>query len=522
MEPSARQHASTPDDGRRDDGASALADVSEVAGARRSAWRELAVVVCGSVAAGAAVRLWLLRGRVPLEWNDSADFVASSRAPWLSWDLWAGERPVATPLLLKLVGRDFDVYVAAQALLAALCWAALATAVWSVVGGRRARRLAAGVLLAFSMTVPVVMWERSVLTESLAISLLALVVAAVVRLARGVTWWRAAALLGALVPWLATRDTHAAVAAMGGAAVTGAPAIAWVRSRLRSRGVPPRPSDGQSSPPSPPRHQRPGPLVAVAAGSVALALLAGLGASHGRRHAFPLRNVFEVRVLPYPDRVRWFAAHGMPQAEVFLGEDARPAYVEAGQAPVVFVADDDPELGRWLAWIEDDARVTFALWAATHPGYLVTEPLRAPERTFNNAHGDRSFYRPLDMRRVALVDRVLALPTVTVLFVAAAVGGWAIGRRRGSPALVAGAITAALAVPHGLSAWHGDGMETARHLVVPALQFHVGVLLMVLGTLRPAGEDDGDAGRPGQRSGKSSSRLGWSRPPSASTTLPVT
>jgi len=36
-------------------------------------------------------------------------------------------------------------------------------------------------------------------------------------------------------------------------------------------------------------------------------------------------------------------------------------------------------------------------------------------------------------------------------------------------------------VPHGLFAWHSDGMETARHLVVPALQLHLGVLLMAIG-----------------------------------------
>ena len=37
-------------------------------------------------------------------------------------------------------------------------------------------------------------------------------------------------------------------------------------------------------------------------------------------------------------------------------------------------------------------------------------------------------------------------------------------------------------MPHGLTAWHSDGMETARHLVVPSMQLHLGVLLMALGT----------------------------------------
>ena len=90
-----------------------------------------------------------------------------------------------------------------------------------------------------------------------------------------------------------------------------------------------------------------------------------------------------------------------------------------------------------------------------------------------------------------LVDRVLALGTPLVVAVALLAAGYALGRRRVTPALVTGAVTAALAVPHGLVAWHLDGMETARHLVVPALQLHLGVLLLVIGLL-PAAVRSGD------------------------------
>jgi hypothetical protein len=214
-----------------------------------------------------------------------------------------------------------------------------------------------------------------------------------------------------------------------------------------------------------------------------------------------MRNVYEVRVLPYPDRVAWFADHGMPKAEVFVGPAARVPYQEPGMPPVMYVGDDDAELAPWLDWVESDGRSAFARYVLTHPPYLVTEPLRSPERTFNNALGDRDFYAPLDQPRVPLVDRVLALPTALVLLVAALLVGWACGRRGFTPLLVAGGVTALLSVPHGLTAWHSDGMETARHLVVPALQLHLGVLLMAVGTAwgaperRAAGGRDGPDGR---------------------------
>ena len=336
--------------------------------------------------------------------------------------------------------------------------------------------MAVAAVLAFSLTTPVTMWERSILSESPGVATLALVVAAGLQVARGLSWRRLALLVAALVPWLAVRDTHAVVALVGGAAaLAGAIGAALVdRRRRRSEGA---------SPPSP-RRLLPAAVLGLLA--VGLGLLVLVGAAQGERQAFPTRNVYEVRILPYPDRVRWFADHGMPQAEEFLGPDARPPYREPGLPPVVYIPDTDPELGEWLAWVEGDGRLALARFALTHPTYLLREPLRVPERSFNNARGDRSFYQPPDAPHVPLVDALLAHRTPAVLLVGGAVGGWAIGRRRATPALVAGAVTAALALPHGAVAWHSDGMETARHLVVPAMQLHLGVLLMVLGLLPAA------------------------------------
>ncbi len=431
--------------------------------ARRGAITLLAFAA--AVAVAGAVRAWQVADRRPLSWQDTTDFLAGSRESWLSPGLWAGERPVAVPLLLKLVGRDLDAYMVWQVVVAVVCWAALAASVVTVVAGRRARWFAAGTVLAFSVTVPVTMWERSVLSESLAVSLLALVVAAGLQVARGVTGPRVAALLGALAVWSATRDSHAAVALLGGAAAGLVVLWSWVGARRESAAAP--------------GWRR--PLAVLGGGAIVLGLLVGVGSSHGERHAYPMRNVYEVRVLPYPDRVRWFADHGMPQADVFLGPDARAPYVEDWLPPVVYVGEDDAVLGPWLDWVGSDGRRAFAAFVATHPQFLVTEPLRSPERSFNNARGDRGFYAPVDLPRVPLVDRVFALPTTVVLMIAALAAGWAFGLRRWTPALAAGAVTAALAVPHGLFAWHSDGMETARHVVVPALQLHLGVLLMVIG-----------------------------------------
>jgi hypothetical protein len=430
-----------------------------------------------ALAVGAAVRAWQIGGRAALPWNDTADFLAISGEGWASVGLWAGARAPGVPVALKLVGGSGDRYVDLQAAGAVVGWAALCASLATVVAGRWPRVVAVGGVLAFSVTTPVTMWERSILSESPGIAALALVVAAGLQVARGLTWGRVALLASTLVPWLAVRDTHAVVTLVGGAAaLAGAVVVALVGRRRRRR----------SEDTSPSAARRSLPVAVLGALSVGLGLLVLAGAAHGERQAFPTRNVFEVRILPYPERVRWFADHGMPQAEEFLGPAARRPYGEAGLPPVVYVPDDDPELREWLAWVEGDGRAALVRFALTHPAYLVREPLRVPERSFNNARGDRSFYEPIDHPHVPLVDALLAHRTPVVLLVAGAVGGWAIGRRRATPALVVGVATAALALPHGAVAWHSDGMEAARHLVVPALQLHLGVLLMLLGLLPAA------------------------------------
>jgi hypothetical protein len=413
-------------------------------------WPAQAFVVV--LAVGLAARFWQLVGRRPLWWGDSDDYLATSRSSLFSLDLWAGDRPAAVPLLLKVAGGNDMRFVAAQVGIAALCWAALAASVATVLPVTRRAWVAVGAIAALSVAYPVAMWERSVLSESLAMSCLVLVVAAGIQLARGVTSWRSAAFLAALAAWLVTRDSHSSVALAVGVGFAGW--YAFGRSRFQPE------------------------RAVLAAGVVVLALMASVSAAYGHRYSFPLRNVFAARILPYPERVDWFADHGMPQAEEF----AEPVAAEPGQPPVRWIGEDDPVMQPWVDWVDSDGRSTFLRWMITHPGYVLAEPWRNPERTFNDADGDRSFYAPLDMREMPLVTGLLFPAQVVALAAGLVALWWAIDRDRWrSPVFVVGATAVVLAAPHALISWHSDAMEAARHLVVPVVQLHLGVLLMVVG-----------------------------------------
>ena len=300
---------------------------------------------------------------------------------------------------------------------------------------------------------PIAIWDQQVLTESLALSTLALVAAATVWAAQGLDRARVIALVAAVALWLAVRDSHVvpvAVAAVG--------LGAWAVARR-------------------PRRRR--LAVLAAAGLGVLAFLAAVGADAGHRGRLPLEHTYAVRVLPYPDRVEWFAEHGMPDGPALA---AIPEVTAPGKAPFTGLAPL-PAWERWRAWLARDGRSTLLRYVVAHPGYVVSEPRRQPERVFNNGEG-LATYRPLALREVP-GSRWLGYPAIPLTVVVAAIM-IPIADRRGtltSAPFLAGGVLVLTALPHALVIWHSDGMESARHLLIPSTQTRVGTLLLAAGAL---------------------------------------
>jgi hypothetical protein len=440
---------------------------------RPATW-QLVTLFAVAALIGLRVRAWQLGGREPVYWQDSEDYATSALAPWLSLELWAGPRTPAIPVLLKITGRDGPNAMAVQAIVASLCWAGLATAVAAALPAGWRRWAAAALVVGVSITSRTTMFDQSLLSETLALAFLALVATTAIALARRVTAWRAAALVGACALWVTVRDAPAV------ALLAGAVALGLVLLVAR---------------PHPPG--RAAVLAATAAGLLVVTVVTLAAADRGRRDQVPLEHVFAVRILPYPERVAWFADHGMPQADEIaaLGPPV-PAFPGGPPYRGVPEAESAPRFAPWHEWVAADGRRTFLLWLATHPGYVVTEPRERPERAFNNAEGDLEFYRAPDFRHVPLVGflsvRTAWLVPLGLLLAAASV--WS-GRFR-SPLALAGTIVAATAVPHGVMAWHSDGMETARHLVVPGMQLRVGVVLLAVALLARPGPPQEPERRP--------------------------
>jgi hypothetical protein len=431
----------------------------------RTAWRDVAVPTLTLI--GWCGFAWYIfwQGTVgqPLIWSDSSSYATVAGHPVWSTGFWAGQRPPVVPLLLKLAGSATG-FVALQSVLAVGAWGFLAFTVGRLVPDGWRRVVAVWIVLAFATTTPITLWNRSVLSESLSLSLLALLIAATIWAVRALTWPRVTALAVVALLFAATRDAQVwTVVALGLVVVVVAVA------RWRRHG--------------PPSTR----LVALAVSLLLAAGVTGWVVVHTGRSRQNVENVLYVRIFPFPSRVAWFAAHGMPDARAIDRSMAATKPPTPGAAKVFNV--DDPKIlpleGGLDAWMLNHGQSTYLLWIVTHPTYIFSEPLERPEQSFNFANGVLTFYAAPN-RAGSPATPVLwpawwwLLPLTGIGLAASVVGGgW---RQRSAQAVV---MLGVLGIFTMLVAWHGDGQEVTRHTIEGFAEVRLCVLILaVVGVLR--------------------------------------
>lgn len=410
----------------------------------------------------AALRCWLAIGN-PVSWSDTRSYDVQASKSLLSARFWAGRKPPGFPLLLKLLG-DHETVVVAQVALSIVAWVLLA---WVVASGARVgwpRLVSLGAVLVFALTTPIAIWDRVMLSESLALSFFALLVASLIWFGRRPGWVQLVAVVLSAGAWMSTRDTNIYVV-LGIGGVFGAAALLALARRSALA-----------------------PRLAIAA--VLLVVLAGgaLAVSMSTVRGWdPLRHVLADRIVPYPDRLDWWVDHGLSQGAALRKLARDPKRTDTG-ARTAGPSARDPQFRRYSTWVKNEGARTYVVWLATHPQYTLFEPFESPERV----HLRRTVtdYSP-DANEVPLISTLFFLPWPVAVgaFVLVFLAGLRLGRVRDVTWLVALGLVV-LAVPHLLIAWHGDAASPIRHALLGNVQAILGILLLGLALLpRAAGED---------------------------------
>lgn len=419
----------------------------------------------------AAVRLvYVLHAPITV-WQDSLAYMAEGSHPVRSAAIWTGSEPPLVPLLWHITGST-RAFAVVQAVVAVCAWTFLALTVAWRLPGWMVPLLALAAVLVFSLSPFVLQWDTQVLSESLALSAVAALVAWVLLAAAHASWPRAVGIVGAVTAFALDRDEGLILAGSLGAALLAVGTLQLVRGRCLVRGR--RFAGG--------RLLGTGLLVLlVTATGTALAL-----ASH--RNLTNAEDNLYVRVFPYPSRVAWFAAHGMPEAArvdaaataMALRQPAAHAYAPPAPpaAPVVGPILTEPYWRPLAHWLGHHGEAAWAEFVLVHPLFDLTAPFHRPSLAYNSPPS-LAFYDSgtnLPLPGILWPDRVLLAP-VGVLSLALL---WA-RRQRRLAMVLAGLATLGLLT--ALGAWLGDGQEIARHVLEGNLLVRLAVLIAALAAL---------------------------------------
>ena len=263
------------------------------------------------------------------------------------------------PLFYKLGGGD-----RVQLAFSIVAWALLAAAAARSVRTSSLRPAVFALVLALSLVTEITLWDPILLSESLAFSLAALVVAAWLELVRSPRPLIAGAVVALSLLWAFARDTNADVV-LAAAVLTALTLLRPDYRRLK---------------------------LALVVGLCAVFALDYASADAGKRWLQPLRDVVTYRVIPNPPMLRWFEARGL---------DPHTNYPES-------------------EWMRHRAGGQYTRYLLTHPGYTLGRPFHGRQAAlYSSPRNAESLLDPriADYER-DLSKRFLPLPAVAerVLF----------------------------------------------------------------------------------------------------------
>jgi hypothetical protein len=371
-------------------------------------------------------------------------------------------RPWTVPLLYSVLSAD-SIRIAAQCAIAIVCWCALAYVAASLVQRRWLRAVIAGGILLVGVNPQITRWDHVLLSESLALSLTAAVIACWLLFAKRPSIGTTIAVWMVTVLWAFTRSANLLLLPM--LVVVLAVSLVW-RSDRAKRGV----------------------LV------LALVPLAIWGVISVRNdpgiNEFNMYSIIEVRVFGSASATRYFAEHGMPVNNVILRSrglalrnEVPPELLRYARVPAHFKVPAVVLTGGrpFVRWMRNEGLETYLRWLASRPGFVVTDPLNHLDEMV--ARKLKQLTPPFQSRRVvptfvtSVVFESYALYLVALAAAMLTALAAVLLKLRSGPLAVAWCVIG-LSVALFYVAWFGSAIESARHALVASMGSRVGLLLV--------------------------------------------
>lgn len=364
----------------------------------------------------------------------------------LGW--WMLGRSPTVPLFYKLAGNVPHSIAILQVSLSILSWGFLAMLVSRALQTDWLKLAVFLIILLFSLSDDIMIWDGFLLSDSISLSLMALLVGSWLWLLEKWDWRKAALMLIVAFLWAFSRDTNAWVIFIL------ACLLITVGSLSRSRHY-----------------------LFIAAVFVMFFTANEISQNYSRRWVTAFINVVARRILPNPEWTAYFAQRGMPVTPALMSLSGQLAWSQD------WIFYKDPALKEFRDWVYRSGKSSYTRFLLAQPAITIQEPLRnieglvAPKLSYYGSPG----FSPILTGALA---EVIYFKKWALLWV------WASGIIVGSAFVIAiqenklrwlvPLTLVILAYPHAAVAWHGDPMDIGRHALQAGVHFRLGLWMLLL------------------------------------------
>lgn len=418
------------------------------------AWRAQAWLV----AAALGLAVFMIRvlgaawpGQFKIFFPDSFSFINAAKQTPFSPGFYAGERPIAFPALLFILGRSTVVTVVVQTFLNGAAYLLAAATAVRLLRHDEARIVCAFLVITIGIEPRFALWNTHILSESFGMTL---------AVASVLSWWRFSAqpsrprlhVAGACtVAWLTVRDSN-----VPPWLAVGVPALFIASYLWRSADPALRKT-----------------LRRWAVATLVVCIGVALAQSANGRNRYATMNNIGLRVLPDPELTGWFKDRGMPLDDALRQRTGFSSFdnnwdmlTSPDLAPFRAWADGSGQremlisyirfAPRWIGALDDDLPVLLQTDQSGYDAFGVAK--RLPDPPPAQIGGPTTRTGLLVWTAISVVGLVLA------------------SRRRRVQSIVLGLLLASTFVDLYVS-YVGDSVEIQRHLVGPLARM---ALIMVL------------------------------------------
>lgn len=394
------------------------------------------------------------RVKEPRSFGDTGDYFHNAGLPVFSKEFWTDARPPVTALFWKMVDSDPEKIFQVQLYFSVLCWVTLAYFAALAVKSTLLKPLFFIVVLAFSLSRDVFMWDPFLGSESIALSFTALFLAAAIWLLLEWKTYKAILLILISLLMVLTRDTYAYLLLM--VAIINIPVFWFSKHRTSS--------------------------IAISFAFLVIFALSSQLATLGLR---PYRAVLmntALRIYPSEEYTEYFLQHGMP-VDNRLVEMSRN--IEPGKKFAVNIAltydEDQEDYRQWALKSGDSAYIRF-LWffkADTFQKVFVETAGQSffPDVFYYTATGYRPIIKDARIAEFLYPTRFGLFFFFAANMIAAFLA--AIAWREKKQLWYAPLLMILLSYPQAVLVWAADVNDIARHSISHNVLLRLGLWILV-------------------------------------------